>query len=276
MISEIASRAVGKFPLSLATSLALESICGISDEAPQKIAPILKYPVFWINIRTLIRNFIGALDKDTANAVTDHALIPQVWQEIEMIESVIKEYNSQTRIQFYVSEYKGLVRKYPNASLRSDSTEKQKIYTLLVNNTIAGLLHYQDTKKIAVFERSLEPREKQKTLILTNYAFDLLSARNFGELTLLESHTGILKGSDQWYTKFSSGKYLNMIPFTEAMLQIFGDSMIFRSQSHAVRNAVIETANKFNWSSITTTERIKTTISFMQDPKLKDQISLFL
>lgn len=272
-ISEgIALRTTGQFPVSVATSLALESICGIHPEQIFDVAPILSYDKIWINVRTLFRNFLGALDRDTAEAVLPVDIAETITIEMQTIESIVHD-NSSGRCSavFYFSNYNLLDLLYRRAVLRVDTTDRQKHYTMLLNATAERLLK-EHKGYIKGFQNKLrlEPEDRCKALILTHYAFDLVSHKQFDKLTLVESHTGAVKEKPLWYTKYYNGKDLMMIPFREDMLQVFGDNETFRPADIKLRQAVIDVATKYKWTAATTRDKIRYGIEQIKNPYARD------
>lgn len=71
MWNAIDARTVSAFPLSVGTSLALESVFnGVQEPIdPNRVIPqkveINNYDAFWINVGTLFRNLYNALNKDS-------------------------------------------------------------------------------------------------------------------------------------------------------------------------------------------------------------------
>ena len=271
----LAGRTLSAFPLSVATSLAFESIFETttpSIDPDRKIferVDIGKYDEFWINLSTLFRNIMGALSKEDSHKVGASGLKETLEFEMDTIESIIKnEGGSKAKIVFYACEYKDATSsiKHPYALMRGDTTDKQKIYRSLHNATIAKVLKdHNESDSIRIFNSTLKPKHKCKALILTHIAYDLLSFNNFIVLDLIESHTGTLKHKHQFYTKFLNGKELVMIPFNEGFLQIFGDSEHFHPLNGKVRKALIDLAIANRWNQITTTAKIISNIDSMTD-----------
>lgn len=67
---------------------------------------------------------------------------------------------------------------------------------------------------------------KQKSLILSHCAIDLHAKLN--GLELIESNTGIVKPSQQFWTKLKVPNTLNPIPFNAVTHQAFGDSSLIK------------------------------------------------
>lgn len=265
----IAEREVGQYPLSVATSLALEGACGIHVDLPIKKAPMLEYGEFWVNLRTLFRNFMGALPKDAVNGVVPKQIDDAIRDEMETIKRIVQEVsNGRCKVVFYVSNYAGMAERYPLAKLRTERTNKQMEYMEIKRQTLQSLLaslEQQGGEDIRVFKLKLFPQQQNKTLIFTHYAYDLLSWKAFSRLDLVESNTGAVKQRPQWYTKYQGGRELSMIPFREDFIQVFGDSRTFFPMPIKIRQEVIELAQRYNWSAITTDEKIRLNIEQMKN-----------
>lgn len=269
----IAEREVGQYPLSVASSLALEGACGIHPDLPVRKAPLLDYGEFWVNLRTLFRNFMGALHKDAAGGVAPKQIEEALRDEMETIKRIVSELtNNRCKVVFYVSNYAGMAEKYPHAKLRTERTERQLVYMEIKRQTLQLLLQsleQQGGEDIRVFKLKLFPQHQNKTLIFTHFAYDLLSWKAFSSLDLVESNTGAIKKRPQWYTKYQGGRELSMIPFREDFIQVFGDSRTFFPMPIRIRKEVIELAQKYNWSAITTDEKIRLNIDHMKDLEIR-------
>ncbi|BDD79895.1 hypothetical protein [Burkholderia phage FLC9] len=269
----IAEREVGQYPLSVATSLALEGATGIHPEIPIRKAPLLDYGEFWVNLRTLFRNFMGALHKEAAGGVTPLQIDEAIRDEMEQIKRIVKEItHDRCKVVFYVSNYANMQQKYPHAKLRGERTDKQMEYMELKRQTLQSLLkslEQQGGEDVRVFALKLFPQQQAKTLIFTHFAYDLLSYKAFPSLDLVESNTGAIKKRSQWYTKYQGGRELSMIPFREDFLQVFGDARTFFPMNIRIKKAVIELAQKYNWTQVTTTDKIRQNIGYLKDPEIK-------
>jgi len=268
------NRAVGQFPISVPTSLAIEALVGIHPDHKVTKPPILKYEELWVNLRVLFRNFISSIDRDAIPKIKPSDIASVLEEEMGYIESIIKEEsNGSVRVVFYYSNYSDVEHHFKKAVVRMDNTEKQKFMTALHNATIKIILDrhkINNDYNLFVFALLLKPRTEQKkhAVILTNYAIDLLAYKEFAKLTLVESHTGKLKDLAEFYTKFAGidGQDLSQIPFTGYFLTIFGDKETFRSFDLKTRMDIIGIAKKYNWSVISTIDKIKYGIDQLQNP----------
>ncbi len=273
----IAGRAIGAYPISIATSLAIESVAGIFPDNPVSPAPILKYSELWINVRTLYRNFIGALDRETSERVMPPEISEVLSEEMEQIVSIVREISEgKTKVVFYISNYADIETKYKHAVIRRDSTDKQKMYTASLNQTLAMLIKSHTPDTLQVFDLKIHVANRPSALIVTHIVYDLVVWKQFTKLVLLESHTGKMKEYAQWYTKYLNGKELSMMPFREDLLQVFGDHETFRPMDVRVRRELIEVAVKYRWSAITTIDKIKYGVDQMKNPYARDILKAIL
>lgn len=275
----IGDRVKGQFPLSIATSLAIESALGMHPDLPTPPEkPILRYDEIWINLRTLFRNLLGACPKGVAETMTVPEMVWGMLDEMDVIPDVLKHFMDKRapKVVYYFSHYKGLERKYPKAILRTDTTAKQQDYTKLLTATMAHLIE-NDSDKFRTYDLKITDGSPQsRVAIVTSHAYDLLSANQFQKLTLLESHTGKFKSSSSWHSKYYQGKDLAHIPFREDFLQVYGDSELFSPMEKKLRIALLEVATRRKWSSVTTSAYIKSGIDELKDPLHKDLLRSIL
>jgi len=279
--SATAARTLGSFPLSIGTSIALESVFGIKSEVfqqPQKKV-IQNYSEFWFNLKTLFRNLYGSVERNKLSELTHQEMSDALYHEMEIIVDLVNQYSfGGTKVIFYVSNYKDLASRYRLAQIRTDTTPQQLRLAEMQNRTLKEILKYGNVpgSETKVFDLQLKAGGIAKTLILTHIAYDLVSYSNFGALTLIESHTGALKERDKWHTKYNNGKELSFIPFCEGLLPVFGDSELFRPLNKDSREAIIGVAQKYRWSSVTTVDKIRYGINTLQNQYLKDVVLSFL
>jgi hypothetical protein len=135
----------------------------------------------------------------------------------------------------------------------------------MMQQTINEFIKRQSKDAIKFYECDLKPETKSDSLILTNYAYDLLSYKHFNKLDLLESHTGVLKPKSMWYTKLLNGKDLNRIPFNSLSIQVFGDKETFSGMPHKVKSLILELAEKYQWTQVTSKDRIYYSLDRLDD-----------
>lgn len=268
--SAVSERVLGQYPLSIATSLAIEGAMGIHPDKPDQTEKLLpNYQVVWVNLKTIFRNLYNAIDRDAVQDVKPQDLIDAFTSEIDQLKNVISvETASKTDVVLYVSDYAGMDQKYRHAILRGDQTPLQQRYSKLMVAVIGQYVktHPHDVKMYTLKLTDSEPR---KALILTHYAFDLFAPR-MPQLSLLESHTGTIKDKFKWYTKYLNGRELVNIPFREDLIQVFGDNEHFRPMKPSIRKQILDLADTYRWTQVTTTDKIKANLDNLKDPLLKD------
>src|SRR5574343_113330 len=108
-------RAVSGFPVSIGTSLALESIFDSTQDPydperkiPQRI-DVSNYQAFFVNISTLFRNLSSAVDKQAFLSATTGQLTATLEEEIEVITSLFQnEGGGVCKRIFYFSDHSKL------------------------------------------------------------------------------------------------------------------------------------------------------------------------
>lgn len=269
----LANRTFGAFTLSIGTSLALESIAKGTQAPydPERIIPnqvdISEYEEVWINILTLYRNILGSMNKEGVSAVMPDDISEVLEFETNLISKVIADVSfGKTKVIYYACDYSGLDKKYPHSRIKEDTTDKQKMYTSIMVNTLNSF--YQRKGKndnLLHFDLHIQPKKRTKALIITHYAFDLLSHKEFKELDLLETHTGLVKKKASFYTKLTDGKNLVRIPFSEFSIQVFGDSQTFHGLVRKVKEEVLKVAEQYKWTATTSRDRILMSIESIPD-----------
>lgn len=282
----LSNRVVSAFPISVATSLALESIfrgpnpcIDPEREIPQQV-DISKYDQFYINLSTLYRNIIGALSKEDFLRVGPKGLKETLLFEMEMITSIFQNEGRGTiQVIYYACEYREARSKlkHPYAIFRVENTDKQKAYRAMHDQTIALLFsERQKSDTLKIFDSAIIPNQKSKAMILTHIAYDLLSFKKFEYLDLIESHTGVLKNHFQFYTKYHEGKVLNQIPFNKGFLQVFGDSEMYKPFDIRIRKTILELAQENRWTQIVTLPKMLQNIDTLKDAYLKEVLKVML
>lgn len=272
----VALREKGAFPISIATSLALEGAFDIlEDGAKYKSPPIFEYDAVWFNLRTIIRNIRGAMPKDAADSAAPLSILAAVITELTMIRGIIQEKTGgRCNVVFYACSYNSLTRLFPKALFKEVTTDKQKLDAKIENGILKEIFknNFSEELPLKEFDTTLswEGEQNGRVLIVTHYPFDLLSEKYFKELVLLESHTGTLKKKPQWYTKLHGGKDLVRVPFDKMTVQLFGDSGgLLKPYPIAFRRELLKVAEDSKWSSTTTKDRIILTVKHHRNVSLE-------
>ena len=265
-LQRVAMREVGSLHLSIGTSMAIESFCGILPDSKDVVRGIDTVQELWVNLRTLVRNMHGALDHKTRDLVVAESLLPALQEEMVIIESAINQYSGgKCKVVFYVCGYQHLERSFKNAILKDYRTDKQVIYRGLEQEAVGEVLKNRGDHDVKYFNDDLQGDGKT-IAIVTHCVIDLLAKYSFNEMSLLESHTGRLKRHTAWNTKLLNGKELTRIPFNRMTLQVFGDGVIFSPMPIKIRRFILELAESAKWTPVTQKEKIIYSIKQKHDP----------
>lgn len=272
------SRTLGQFPISISTSLAFEGLFGIHEDNPTpegRPAPWVGYEFLHMNVRTFIRNCFTCMPAAAAYTVSAYELSEIIAEEIGIIRNILTDKITDKRFKFafYLPSYEDLQRVFPNAILKGVTTEKQKFYAALEDDVIQRLLKNPILETV-VYEsiRTKTTMGSGRSLMLTHYAIDVLTAKN-NRFEILESHTGRIKKQHELTNKLKTAKDSHL-PFDVMTVQMFGDTAdMFKPADLKVRRVTLKIAEKYNWNETTTKDRIKATVKMHQEPHLYIYIS---
>lgn len=275
----LAERTTSALPLSIGTSLALESLLQPRGNPydPQREIPIrintADYSSLWIHISTLTRNLIGSLPKAYQDSIVPEDLIDTLLWEMETIESIVKEDTiGQMRVVFYYDDYRHLTESktiHGAVQFRVPKTPAQHLAYQIQHRTAEAVLKRRPaTRRIKGVLRP-DSADGNRALIITHQPYDLLSYSHFNTLHLLESHTGKLKTRKDWYSKYHQvgEEDLSILPFTRKLLFIFGDHSLIKPMAIQFRKLILEIARQRSFTPLTTEDKIK----FYLDSDLKER-----
>jgi hypothetical protein len=269
----LSSREVGALPISIGTSLAIESILGILPEHETDKPAINETDLLWINVRTLYRNLMGAVDKTVRPQLLPSEIAEAIINEMQSIEAAIAHQTmGKVAVTFYHCSYYSTSRKFPHALHKAPNTPLQKEGFLLEQLTMRSIIETQPANDFREFDLDFDGDPSRRVFIVTHYAIDLLNRYRFKSMTLLETHTGALKPPSRWYTKLHDGKSLYNIPFDRMTLQVFGDGNMFSPAPIKIRKFMVTLAEKYNWTSVTTKDYITKSIKDEKDPVLESYV----
>jgi len=275
-IQILGERELGQYPISIATSLAIEGAAGIYPEKEVKQPPILtgKYQLVMVNLLTLYRNLVESCDRESQLTLDTKAIVEAMIEEMIVIDNSIAHISAQgATFTPYFIDYAILDKEFPHALIKKPSTPRQLKVFELQSQFIK--LHKKKEIKWPVPVNDFPKLELKgkypASLILTHCATDLFSRYNFSKLDLLESHTGEIKPHTQWNSKLTNGKELENIPFNRFTLQVFGDkSHHFLSHPIKLKKAILEIAQQDKWTVLTTMDKIKVGLKKIEDRELRD------
>lgn len=247
-----------------------------TDEAIKQLTPELieKYPVLYINVKTLIRNAVGVIAKEEG-AIPLEKVWNRVMCDIDTLDGYLKHmrcywilYHNTLADTFRLKGMRGAVVKVPK-------TTKQLEYQHVEHSVVTKLLeegHIPHVVNDALTPMTLAP--SKNAIIISHLPTDLLKYHEFDDLLLLESHTGRFKNKVEWSSKLNiSSELRTIIPFNEVTLQIFGDGETVQGRVSSVKQRVIELAKKYSWNASTTMDRTRFVLE--QDPIVRDLIRMF-
>lgn len=258
------TRRISSFPVSIGTGLMLESLFKTSVERaddtrkiPNEINPN-NYAYYIMHVGTLIRNILSSVDyKDKLELVGSKNFVNCVIDEINVIASLF----STTKCKFYIF--------MPDYEYVLKHMNKNKFDVI---TPPAPYLHYKDGTNIFVKNKvSFDvpmvstnyrlPKLEGKGLITTSAPVDLLNTNC--NLTLLESHTGVIKEKWQWSNKLHKigDRALTVFPFIEEIVYILGDNFIVQDSKLPLRVKLHELAVNKSWTARTTRDKVKFDIS---------------
>lgn len=271
MSKALTTRMLGRFPLSIATSVAFESLFNMepADDAPSwvrrpsgTVEPIKRIGELWINLRTLCRNIDGAISSEVMNDASPMDYYRILVSEMSAIQSIVNDVPAEQRpaLRFYTKSYENLTKLWPHALFRDVTAPKQIVYAVMENNVMSYFA--DDIKKgvfnpeqVVIVDSYLHPG--LRPTLLSHFPVDLVLTKGNKFEALVESHTGAIKRKEEWYTKLRDGNKYPRIPFDKAMVQIFGDKENMLSpQTMAIRKRLGVISEKYHWSPMTTRDRV--------------------
>jgi hypothetical protein len=206
----------------------------------------------------LARNILSAIDKDTKAKLQPTDYAAAVHEELEVIFSSLEKH-PKCRLVIYLPTYQSLNIYYPNANLFVASTDVQKAKAKLDDDIFKAIDKIKSSFPGFVIDTDTKfPDLRQGSVaVLTHYPVDLISFPSGVEVSLLESHTGLIKPKYQWYTKLKNGSSLYKIPFNRATLQIYGDNaQMFNPIKPDLRKQLMDVAEQDKWTQFTTVDKL--------------------
>lgn len=222
------NRPMSGFPVSIGTSLALETLftptISVADESRivEKVDP-QSYDLFLVNTGTILRNLIQSVAWRDLATVAPKEVTEVFLEEIDFLTNFFQ--SAGLGIQFYWNSYSYPLKTYKDR-IRNPTTEQQHRIHSLTEYVLAAVKRQND---VLTFSKDLSVDRLSKTLLLSHVPWDLLSYGNFHKLDLLESHTGRVKTRKDWNTKYFpiKDKDFSFLPFMEYLLVKFGDHVMF-------------------------------------------------
>lgn len=253
----VIDREVGKFPLSIGTSFAIEGLLGVHEGNPHQPSGHKGIALLMVNIRTLVRNYREAVKANDVDRIDYHSAALSILAEMKAIPEVIRQSRRNIEVVYYHQAIEDIKQQFPNATYKRPKTDKQVAVDTYEKFVIRLLMTECINEKfpVQIVKRSPIPRNLI-TAIYTHYPKDLFWKGSFERLFLLESHTGRLKTYVDWYTKLNSIKADNQVPLNEFTLQVFGDKHLFEGQDKKVKTELKELAKVKRWNGTTSSAKV--------------------
>lgn len=263
------AREKGAFPISIATSLAFESLLGIYPEREHQSIVIGQADAIYINWQTLFRNLVGSMTKEDRMVPHPVDFAATIANELEVIYQIASDNTGDmTEIVPYLCSYNAINRRFPYALHWNPSSPAQLDMVTLEENTFKEFERSYDTGQLIRLDLDFTD-DPRNVFMLTHHPVNLLNRYRFRDLKLLESHTGALKSSAQWASKLTGLKDSTAIPFDRMTLQVFGDGVMFKSMPVKLKRHMVALAEKNKWSVTTTKDKIVHDIKAERDPVLE-------
>lgn len=221
------NRTVSGFPVSIGTSMSLETVFSpvqeVYDAARQfdKLDDINTYSLYLFNVSTLLRNIYNSVKFNELITVSKKEVYETLLEEVDFLTGFFQ--NASLNIKFYIHNYAYLRNNY-NDKLRKATTDKQ-LFLDNINKYCLDEISKNDD--VETFSKDIKYSKEDHCLIFTHIPFDLISYNNFMKMDLLESHTGLIKTRKNWNTKYHPVPNCDMsiLPFMEYLLVTFGDNV---------------------------------------------------
>jgi len=235
--------------ISVGTALAFEEMLKTEKTFPEES--------LFLNLRTLARNFLGSFkDLSTTNGkVLTSAFIEEINSIIYTVPSF---FENRLKLFIYFPTYKSVESNMKDAKLKEASTPKQVETKKLEDLIMGAALSDKKLKELITTIDTVIEAGYLKALFLTHLPIDLIAARGFRSIRLLESHTGAIKSPSEWMSKLTNNEKYSRLPFNVLTIQLIGDkSTMFQSLGPKWVKPVVELAESRSWSQVTKMQKVK-------------------
>lgn len=244
-------RSQGNLALSMGTSMAIEGLLGLHPNQPEYPPEIARLTQLWVNLRTLIRNYVAALETKEYLKVSPPKIAHDLQLELEFLQTLPSGGwavpFTLTEVVVYDFEDSEFLRHWPGTTPRVASTQQQ-IHRRTLESGLRRLLHERLPHLPSLYR--LPPLSRTSTTaLLTHLPHELWWLNRDRNLLLLESHTGRLKSQHSWNSKLNS-KYTGM-PFNGFTLQLYGDSEVITRHPRRLLNELERIAEQRGWTVVT-------------------------
>lgn len=259
----IADRTKGQSSLSVGTHLMLESVFKDKFELfdPEREFTHIdtsKYTTYVINVYTILRNIVNAVQVKEKDEVLNHDEVKYVvLEEVNTLKSIYESNN--LNVLLWYPDYTEVIKNMTKGKDNVDLVTYTKLH--MYSNVLKSIKEQLKVNCLVTNHKlPYEDLKSEKILLYTHIATDLL---NKLKISLIESHTGVVKEKEEFYTRYHKlGKAdMSMFPFTETLLYYLGDYTISPITSLSTRRALVTLAINANWTYRTTDEKVRYDIS---------------
>lgn len=274
MEKSFGNRTVGASGISIGTHLMFEAVEEFRDiklyDEQREIdkVSVNKYKMHIFNMYTVIRNIANSFEN-----VTD---IADMLQHQNMLDILIDEINNimvlymdaECQLVFWSPDYTELYKSFNKGKPTNENVTYQKHLNIkaFLDTNKEKLQH---TVRYTGYKL---PRIEGDVLITTNMVVDLLNDSN---LTLFESHTGVMKTKSEFNSKYKKfGKNdISHLPFIEDLLYFLGDDVFILTAPVNVKRELLEISKANNWNIKTTKSKLISDIK--KGPLVKEYYNNF-
>lgn len=257
----------GTAGLAVGTSLAFEELA-LKEKETESIRTSITQ--FRVNIHTLVRNISEALEDElrTVNAVTDY-----FFEELELLEELVKEYFPNAEIVYYVTELDYYRRVIPRTKFRSSKSKRIRTINEIEHSSVGNIYDMLEQTDLKTERISTKKGHITKTaMVLTHLPADLLCFQYYSDMFLIESHTGRIRRRNEFTHRIlprHRREHAQFIPFNHLSFQVYGDGGKMLEQAPgAITTRYTELARAMKWNYGTSKDKIISDINKSKDDKL--------
>ncbi len=251
----------------------------IDDSRVVSKIDVNKYKIHYFNIYTMLRNIISAISSTEIKkmVLTDKAvskyLLDTLLTELEIVNDIYSTCTCKPVV--YVQDYGKVYDNIENAVTVSSMNDNKAHMQNIFDKVVKEFSKLQYTPMESIYVKCKLPSSSEYTLITTHIAFDLLNVKYIRKLSLIESHTGVIKDKSKFNTKYHAigSKFdKTMFPFTEQLFYILGDNNLIKPMKFKVRAELCNIAMEKKWTSFTSEERVN---KVLKDLDIKSKYKIF-
>lgn len=228
--------------ISIGTGLALETIFDVPkvfDEDREVVKEdIERHDIHYWSLHTIVRNLLNSFKgkhKGLEEPDFENMLIDEI--------NLISNYYSDTSCRMLVHYLDYVKLALPLNKGKDEKVSKKQIAMEELNNFVMRFVK-KNTKLIEVPIVKLTKTPK-RSLITTSFLLDLSVLER---CTLLESHTGVIKRTSSFYTKYHKvgKKDLSHLPYSKTLHKVLGDTTYVKPMKLSDRLEALKALEKVN------------------------------